>query len=175
MFLNTWPIILKVIIRHIIISNPRSRMLQIQQAVLLELPNALEKRNVTPSPMGFNSGPWLILLIACVPDSQVMLEIIQFKAELLRDYFSFANLMLKLKNRSYKSLGLSLLYPSLQRLYSSAVPSQVEKIEVLCQSHNTEDFLHWKFVLETWPWILPLHSGLDWAKNWVVVRTCGSR
>lgn len=156
-----WPITPKDIIRHIGISSPRGRWPQTQQTVLFELPSALEEK-CHPLTKGISLRT-VTHIANCVPDSQVMLEIIQFKGELLRDYFSFADLTLKLKNGSYKSPGLSFLYPSLRRLYSSAVPTQPEKSEVLCQSQNTEDFSSldictWKLALNFVP---SLRGGLN--------------
>lgn len=155
------PITPEDIIRHIGISSPRRRRPQTQQTVLFELPSALEEKG---HPLTKGISRWTMTHVAnCVPDSQVMLEIIQFKGGFPRDYFSFANLTLKLKNGSYKSPGLSFLYPSLGRLYSSAVASQPEKSEVLCQSQNTEDFSSldictWKLALNCVP---SLRGGLN--------------
>ena len=68
----------------------------------------LWKREKSPPYQGDFTLDCDSLLIARVPNSQVMLEIIQFKVELLGDYFSFANLTLKEQKLQVSSLLLSL-------------------------------------------------------------------
>ena len=68
----------------------------------------LWKREKSPPHQGDFTLDRDSLLIARVPDSQVMLEIIQFKVELLGDYFSFANLTLKEQKLQVSRLLLSL-------------------------------------------------------------------
>lgn len=101
--------------------------------------HALEKRK---SPL--TRGIYLdcdSLLIARVPNSQVMLEIIQFKVELLGDYFSFANLTLK-----EQKLQVSSLSPFFTHLCEDCTPplfhSAGEDQDPMSVSRNTEDSPH---------------------------------
>ena len=68
----------------------------------------LWKREKSPPHQGNFTLDRDSLLIAHVPDSQVMLEIIQFKVELFGDYFSFADLTLKEQKFQVSRLLLSL-------------------------------------------------------------------
>ena len=68
----------------------------------------LWKREKSPPHQGNFTLDRDSLLIARVPDSQVMLEIIQFKVELFGDYFSFADLTLKEQKFQVSRLLLSL-------------------------------------------------------------------
>lgn len=68
----------------------------------------LWKREKSPPHQGNFTLDRDSLQIARVPESQVMLEIIQFKVELLGDYFSFADLTLKEQKLQVSRLLLSL-------------------------------------------------------------------
>lgn len=126
---------------------------QDQQAILSELPSALGKRNVIPSPRGFHCGPSLILLIAPVPNSQPMLEIIQFKAETPKRLFLICKFGIQIKEWKLQVLRpfLSWLIFTKTLLLCCSISIKEDWGSMSVSTWYTEDFpweIHnWKLAL----------------------------
>lgn len=100
------------------------------------------KRNVIPSPRGFHCGPWLMLLIAPVPNSQAMLEIIQLKGGTPKRLFLFCKFGTQIKEWKLQVSRpfLSLLIFTQTLLLCCSISTREDWGSMSVSTWYTEDF-----------------------------------